>query len=195
LLASSPSLPSSFFIPSFYLHRPCPVPSTVPLPALSPTSTLSAPPVSSLQNRVQFRCRGIARFTSRRPVLHPTPPTECQWSASLTLPPPIPLPLPAPVLSFLCQTPAAGAEVGECSRHSTNHRRLRRGRGGQGWPHHYRRGVHGTQQELHQGSAGAPRTHIPRSINAHTQQSSPFFLKEKTVSAPSHQGSGWIYAS
>uniref|UniRef100_A0A804M2J2 Uncharacterized protein n=1 Tax=Zea mays TaxID=4577 RepID=A0A804M2J2_MAIZE len=52
--------------------------------------------------------------------------------------------------------PAAGAEEGECSRHSTTRRRLRRGRGGQGRPHHRRRGVHGTQQELHQGSAGAP---------------------------------------
>jgi hypothetical protein len=46
----------------------------------------------SVENRVRFQRRGITRFTSRRPVLHPTSPTECQWSASLTSPPPV-LPL------------------------------------------------------------------------------------------------------
>lgn len=82
-------------------------------------------------------------------------PVERFLDLATSCPPP---PLPAPVLSFPCRTPAAGAEEGECSRHNTTRRRLRRGHGGQGRPHHRRRGVHRTQQELHQGSAGAPQT-------------------------------------
>jgi hypothetical protein len=113
----------------------------------------------SVENRVRFQRRGITRFTSRRPVLHPhfahRVPVERFLDLATSYPPP---PLPAPVLSFPCRMPAAGAEEGECSRHSTTHQRLRRGRRGQGRPHHRRRGIHATQQELHQGSAGAPQT-------------------------------------
>jgi hypothetical protein len=61
---------------------------------------LSSSDFESVENRVRFQRRGITRFTSRRPVLHPTSPTECQWSASLTSPPPV-LPLPYRRLFFL----------------------------------------------------------------------------------------------
>jgi hypothetical protein len=59
---------------------------------------LSPSDFESVENRVRFQRRGITRFTSRRPVLHPT--SSCQWSASLTSPPPV-LPLPYRCLFFL----------------------------------------------------------------------------------------------